>query len=467
VPPPPGGDDEDDEGTPPPPKAGGVQLRPVQWLTGLSGAVTTLAFNATGRNVAAGDNSGTVKVWDRTVAATPVVGTMTVNGVAGSASFHPDSTTLVMTDQSDTATMWNVRPTGVPKRLAAVDVPDGPPELLGFHPDGKALSGTLNDDTATFYKVTDPARPAKATDVAPLNGEGSLAVLSPDRRVFGVAAQGKLVLTDVTVPARPARFATIDVGPEARKAAISADGLTLAVLVRGTGLVLWDLGVRARPTRLGTLPTASADRPRQLVFSPDGRTLATTTSGAETVTLFDVHDRTAPVKAGTLAGHTDDAAVVAFSPDGRTLASGSYDLSTILWDVRNPARPARLATLTGHTQWLRSLAFSPDGHTLATGGMDGAVILWDVANPAAPVRLPAIPVGDSVLELAFRPDGRTLAVGEISMNSYESRISMWNQSGLNNLRADPAKQACAITGRGFTAEEWRRYVPELPYKRSC
>ncbi|MEV6493392.1 TIR domain-containing protein [Actinoplanes sp. NPDC051633] len=323
VPPPLGGDDEDDEVPPPPAKPGGVQLRPVHQLTGLSGAVTTLAFNATGRYLAAGDNSGAVKVWDRTLAATPVVGTMTVNGIAGSGSFHPDSTTLVMTDQSDTATMWKVRPTAVPKRLAAVGVAGGPPELLGFHPDGKTLSGTLNDDTATFYTVTDPAHPAKAKDVAPLNGEGNLAVLSPDRRVFGVAADGKLVLTDVTDPARPARFATIDVGPEARKAAISADGRTLAVMVRGTGLVLWDLAVRARPVRLGTLPTTTADRPRQLVFSPDGRTLATATSGAETVTLFDVHDRTAPVKAGTLAAHTDDASVVAFSPDGRTLASGS------------------------------------------------------------------------------------------------------------------------------------------------
>ena len=35
------------------------------------------------------------------------------------------------------------------------------------------------------------------------------------------------------------------------------------------------------------------------------------------------------------------------------------------------------------------------------------------------------------------------------------------------LRADPARYACVVTGRGLSADEWARYVPEFRYQRTC
>ncbi|MDQ1647662.1 MAG: hypothetical protein QOJ50_3846 [Cryptosporangiaceae bacterium] len=46
-------------------------------------------------------------------------------------------------------------------------------------------------------------------------------------------------------------------------------------------------------------------------------------------------------------------------------------------------------------------------------------------------------------------------------------VSLWDDAELNDLRANPAKHACAITGVGFTADEWGRYIPELPYQPTC
>jgi WD40 repeat protein len=69
---------------------------------------------------------------------------------------------------------------------------------------------------------------------------------------------------------------------------------------------------------------------------------------------------------------------VTFSPDGRTLASTSTDRTVRLWDVAT-GQPA--ATLFGHTEFVRSAAFSPDGHTLATASMDGTVRLWTLESP--------------------------------------------------------------------------------------
>ncbi len=64
-----------------------------------------------------------------------------------------------------------------------------------------------------------------------------------------------------------------------------------------------------------------------------------------------------------------------FSPDGKTLASGSTGKSVELWDV---ATGMNTATLKGHTEHVFSVAFSPDGKTLASGSADESIKLWDV-----------------------------------------------------------------------------------------
>jgi WD40 repeat protein len=71
-----------------------------------------------------------------------------------------------------------------------------------------------------------------------------------------------------------------------------------------------------------------------------------------------------------------------------------------------------------------------------------------------------------VSALSFSPDGHTLAVA--SDKEYAGGgVALWDYSQLKAVRADPVAYACAVTGRGLNAEEWTRYVPELPYRRTC
>ena len=244
---------------------------------------------------------------------------------------------------------------------------------------------------------------------------------------------------------------------------ISPDGRTLAVRADETRMMLWDL---AGPTRSGPLATLGGVAfGGAMAFSPDGRTLAT--ADDRTLTLWNVADRSAPVRGARLTGHSGYVSAAAFSPDGRTLVSGGRDTTAMLWDVTDRANPHRLATLTGHEDVVRSVAFSPDGRTLATGGRDYTVNLWDTTNPAGPIRLTSIStgIGGEAVRLAFRRDGQTLAVAGVS--SSRATVTLWNYGELNSLRADPARYACGITGRGLTAGEWARYVPEFPYRRTC
>ncbi|MGG2460532.1 trypsin-like peptidase domain-containing protein [Streptomyces sp. RGM 3693] len=136
-----------------------------------------------------------------------------------------------------------------------------------------------------------------------------------------------------------------------------------------------------------------------LAFSPDGRTLATSSDNG-TAQLLDV----ATLKTRVTLTGDGPAESVAFSPDGHTLATGSDDGPARLWDV---ATGKTRTTLTGHDSPVFSVAFSPDGRTLATGSDDGTARLWDVATGKTRTTLTG---HDSpVLSVAFSPDGRTLA----------------------------------------------------------
>jgi len=110
---------------------------------------------------------------------------------------------------------------------------------------------------------------------------------------------------------------------------------------------------------------------------------------------------------------------LAFSPDGTTLATGGYGTTVALWDVTHPAAPVRTGTLTGHTDVVRAVAFTPDGRHAVTAAADGHAAIWDVANSSAPRQLsplvdPNAPAGanlPAILAAAVSPDGRSVVTG--------------------------------------------------------
>ena len=217
----------------------------------------------------------------------------------------------------------------------------------------------------------------------------------------------------------------------------SPDGKTLATVSYDDTVRLWNVhkdkennpfakikrrllkggGKRKKPTVLTghTLVITSC------VFSPDGRTLATS-SQDKTLRLWDTRRGK---KIAVLTSHTNNNIFsgvnnCAFSPDGHILASASRDNTVRLWDTRTWEE---ITVLNGHTKSVNACLFSPNGRILASASNDNTVRLWDVHTRKEIFKL----TGHTgfVIDCAFSPDGQTLI-----STSLDNTIRLWNtQSG--------------------------------------
>src|SRR4029077_19946110 len=119
------------------------------------------------------------------------------------------------------------------------------------------------------------------------------------------------------------------------------------------------------------------ERFASVAFSPGGEQLAATEG--RTVRIWETTTRRPLL---TLNGHEDAFMQVVYSPDGRLLATASRDRSVRIW---NPSTGESLLALRGHTSAVSGVSFSPDGYRLASvgaapiqsGRMLAEVKLWD------------------------------------------------------------------------------------------
>ncbi|MFC7532470.1 TIR domain-containing protein [Actinoplanes sp. GCM10030250] len=429
--------------------------------------LTRMAFTSDGWTLALSDSSGTTRLRALTLGAIPGqtgllgrVGILTGrDGPIRSMALSPDGRIMITAGERRTATLWTTRGAFARDVIAALPRP-APADIVGvaFGPDGRTLVAADAPGTAVTWDLADPVHPVEGPSPSLSSGRIQLMDLSQDGRTMAVGGMDDVVtLVDMTRPAEPAQLATITGGKQVYALTLSPDGKTLAVGRAGSTTDLYDLTDRSRPVPLAEVTDRGIVS--SIAFSADGRTMGI--AAGYNVTLWSLADRSAPARHAELSMGTSTF-TLAFSPDGSTLAVGAgYDGTAILWDVADLAQPHRIGTLQGAENGVAWLGFSPDGRILATGGISEAR-LFEVTDRTTPVRIATLAHAQlRTRDLVFSPDGHTLAAGG------SRAVTLWDYSVPKELSADPGRHACAITGRGLTAEEWARYVPELPYQPTC
>ena len=232
----------------------------------------------------------------------------------------------------------------------------------------------------------------------------------------------------------------------------SPDGSKLAV---STSIGIWFHDPHTGK-ELDLLKRSHIARPYIFAFSPDGKTIASTSWGKPKRTSgrgingVEIWDVITGEDKAILIGHTIRVNSIAYSPDGETIATGGwhYDNTVRLWHVQtgqnistsrmqtkwgtfvifspdgttyaaagddnlghlwNGKTGEHKITLTGHTKHVFSAAYSPDGKTIATGSKDGTIRLWDAVTGNHKTTLTS---GDgSVASVLYSPDGNTIVCG--------------------------------------------------------
>ena len=155
-----------------------------------------------------------------------------------------------------------------------------------------------------------------------------------------------------------------------------------------------------------------------ITFTPDGRLLGGDCFSEAKQHVGHLWDPQTGREVGTV-GHQDGDWItnVAISSDGRRVVTvGGPDKIANVWDVRSGRRIARLV---GHSGDIDEVAFSPDGRTVATGSSDGTARLWDARSGEEVLELSG--TRSKVGEVKFSSDGRLLATG-----GYDGVARIWD-----------------------------------------
>jgi hypothetical protein len=195
---------------------------------------------------------------------------------------------------------------------------------------------------------------------------------------------------------------------------------------------------------------------QSLVFSPDGKRLATA-SWDSTAKLWDAETGRELL---TLNGHTGEVLSVAFSPDGKRLATASNDNTVKLWDAETGRE---IVTLRGRTAWVVTVVFSPDGKRLATASQENVAKLWDAETGRELLTLEGHS-GD-VLCAVFSPDGKRLVTASIDKTAKlwdvetgrELLTLGWQTSGLQHVAFSPDLWRIAAASADATAIIWNAF----------
>ncbi len=214
-------------------------------------------------------------------------------------------------------------------------------------------------------------------------------------------------------------------------AAFSPDGILLATGNWDGAIKIWNVHSRqcvSKMSRVGRFDITS-----QLVFSPDGRFLASSDGRYDAVYIWcpETGDRIAKfsIEKSWQLHNRPGRIPLSFSSDGKLLAGATPDNTFSLWDVETGET---IACFIGHTAPVSALIFSPTGQSLTSADRNGILYEWDLNKTERVLGscfsvLPTYATSHPVL--AYFTDGTLRAAGRNG-----NAITVWNAKYGKKLR---------------------------------
>ncbi|MEU6255395.1 helix-turn-helix domain-containing protein [Streptomyces sp. NPDC047043] len=401
-----------------------------------------LAFTPDGRFLAAAGQDGTT-VWRISAATAPVFRHTLTDGPVTALAWDPAAPTLRCLTGSTVHSLDLTVPLTSPWLDRPLDH-----ETLG--PDGRLLATAERHGDRYRFHLRDTRTGRVVAEPPALEAPGRthaapLMTFSPDGRAFAYgigdpdASGARFVIWNTTTHRVQAAVHPSG-SPTVRSIALAPGGRELLLSrATATGSPTGEVWNTARGTR--------TDRPEDLAATLKSA-LASGFAGPVTALPYGL-DTDVPLDSD------GDADLLALSPDGAHLATGGDFGSVTVWHGRRERhREAVLPPAAGAR--VTALAFSPDGRTLAVGYGSGALRLWDT-DTRQPLGGSLNTPGDAIRSLAFGAHGDSVYASSAHVPVQRYAVGP----------AQVVARLCARAGRNLTANEWRTYLPDVPFRRLC
>jgi WD40 repeat protein len=318
------------------------------------------------------------------------------NGAGGSAYFY-DATTLKPTNRiSD------------PRHLSGI-------HNVEFSSDGtRVLLATFGNRQWLYDMTENPARALRAYNQKDNSYTTFAAGFSADQQIIYVATANTLQVWELNGRATTVRFLS---GEQPKAAALAPDRSQVAVVVNGSHSNEVALFHLPDGNEIGRFAVHGKGIVSDVRYSADGKKLfvATPISGLQ---LYEVASGLPLLNLPYFSLYSNN---LAFSPDGKTLATTTYN-TVLLWTLPDGRYLGTLDTTT----WANGyLAFSPDGKTLAVNTVGATpdkqhtqsiLTFFDVETGAEIGHTGRIEA--EVTGLRFAADGQSLLAADMSTNIY-------------------------------------------------
>jgi WD40 repeat protein len=382
--------------------------------------ITSLALSDDLQWAVTGSDDGAVRVWS--VADGEIVHelqelTCPISAVA----FDPTGKRIAAAGEDKTVALWDL---AEPRFLGKLTGHSDRIHVLAWHKDGKAIVSGGWDSIAWVWDV------ASLAPIILLNAHAlqiSALAFSPDGTILAAADSDNVIhLWDFQKFRVRQRLSGHS--RQILSLSFSVDGSRLASGGEDSAVQIWDVesGKALTPTALdkGIEPTSCA-----LAMSPDGTELAMVVGSEASVWQTGTADK--------IWRQPEDQCLraVAYSCDGRWLAGGARDGRVHIWE--RPSRTERVLEDPLFRHAITCLAFSPDSSSLAVAGSsEMAVWLWGMESGQPELLIPDPLDGCGIETLAFHPGRRQLAIGGIdalATGGSSGAVAVWDLESRSEL----------------------------------